>query len=138
LKLFVDTGPLIARYLKQDGKHTESIKQWDALSKKQGVQLLTTGYVLSETATLLARRAGNQFAAERIRNITASSWIEVRYAGARETTAALNILSKFADQDLSFTDAVSFAVMRQEGLRDAISFDSHFERAGFRIWKAGR
>jgi len=80
----------------------------------------------------------DDLAAERIRNITASSWIEVRYAGARETTAALNIFSKFADQDLSFTDAVSFAVMRQEGLRDAISFDSHFERAGFRIWKAGR
>lgn len=137
MTLFVDTGPLIARYLKQDGKHAESLRIWSVLGKRRDVRLVTTGYVLAETCTLLARRAGNAFAAERSRNICSSS-VVVRYPGAKESAMALSLLHKFQDQGLSFADAVSFVVMEQEGIRDAVSFDSHFEMAGFRLWKPGR
>jgi len=34
LNVFVDTGPLIARYLKKDSMHEKSLAQWKALEKK--------------------------------------------------------------------------------------------------------
>ena len=36
------------------------------------------------------------------------------------------------DKDWSLTDCISFAVMGQRGLTDALTGDHHFERAGFR------
>ena len=48
--------------------------------------------------------------------------------------ASLRWLEKFADQKLSFTDALSFTLMRREGLSTVFGFDRHFESAGFELW----
>jgi predicted nucleic acid-binding protein len=45
--------------------------------------------------------------------------------------AALVLFEKFADQGVSFTDAISFALMRKSRLRKVFSFDHHFALAGF-------
>jgi predicted nucleic acid-binding protein len=39
------------------------------------------------------------------------------------------------DQKVSFTDCVSFTLMREAGIQTAFAFDSHFERAGFKKWQ---
>ena len=50
----------------------------------------------------------------------------------RETEArAFRLLRQHADQDFSFVDATSFAVMRAERIRHAFAFDHHFSTAGF-------
>ena len=41
------------------------------------------------------------------------------------------ILRQFADQDFSYVDAVSFAVMQQREISEAFAFDHHFTTAGF-------
>ena len=41
------------------------------------------------------------------------------------------ILRKYSDQDFSYTDAVSFAIMRRQRIRKAFCFDKHFATAGF-------
>jgi len=43
------------------------------------------------------------------------------------------ILRHYSDQDFSYTDAVSFAVMRQRGIAEAFAFDNHFLTAGFTL-----
>jgi uncharacterized protein len=40
-------------------------------------------------------------------------------------------LRKFADQDFSYTDAVSFAIMKEQSIKKAFSFDKHFQTMGF-------
>ena len=42
-------------------------------------------------------------------------------------------LVRFQDQPFSLVDAVSFEVMRAEGVRSAFAFDPHFEIAGFEL-----
>ena len=50
---------------------------------------------------------------------------------ARLEAIAEGILESYADQDFSYTDAVSFAVMQEQGIKEAFSFDRHFATTGF-------
>jgi len=50
-----------------------------------------------------------------------------------EESAVADWLEKFDDQDFSFTDAVSFAVMSDRGVREALALDYHFVTAGFAV-----
>jgi len=36
------------------------------------------------------------------------------------------------DKDWSLTDCISFPVMQEEGIADALTSDSHFRQAGYR------
>ena len=54
-------------------------------------------------------------------------------AGAHISTfhsLCVRILRQYADQDFSYVDAVSFALMHHRGLTDAFAFDQHFVTAG--------
>jgi predicted nucleic acid-binding protein len=42
------------------------------------------------------------------------------------------LLRRQLDKTYSLCDAVSFLVMREKGLTDALTTDRHFEQAGFR------
>ncbi len=42
--------------------------------------------------------------------------------------------TKLADQGPSFTDCVSFVLMKRRRLRRVFTFDRHFAAAGFEMW----
>lgn len=44
---------------------------------------------------------------------------------------ASKLFEKYDDKDFSFTDCVSFVVMKDMGLTEAFAFDHHFEQIGF-------
>jgi predicted nucleic acid-binding protein len=48
-------------------------------------------------------------------------------------TAAGEIFESYSDQDFSFTDCTSFAVMRALGLSEAFTGDKHFVTTGFQL-----
>jgi predicted nucleic acid-binding protein len=45
--------------------------------------------------------------------------------------AAASLFRRHKDKEWSFTDCVSFAVMRELNIRDCFTTDHHFEQAGF-------
>jgi predicted nucleic acid-binding protein len=45
--------------------------------------------------------------------------------------AAMTLLEERPDKTYSLCDAVSFLLMRQRGITDALTTDRHFEREGF-------
>ncbi|HRC87540.1 MAG TPA: type II toxin-antitoxin system VapC family toxin [Thermoanaerobaculia bacterium] len=131
--IFVDTGPLIARYLPRDQYHQLAVDSWRDLERNRW-PMLTTNLVLSETLTLLGRRASYAFAAAKGRTLLASSRLQILHADAEDEQAALVWFEKLADQQVSFTDCLSFALMRRHRLKKAFSFDRHFSAAGFELW----
>jgi hypothetical protein len=128
--IFVDTGAFLARYLPADSLHKSATALWNRLASEH---LCTSNHVLDEVLTLLARRASYSFAAERAGRIYASTAMEIIQSTREDEIEALRDFRKFADQRVSFTDCVSFSLMRRRLIREVFSFDEHFLRAGFRF-----
>jgi predicted nucleic acid-binding protein len=131
--IFVDTGAFLARYVSHDQHHAKARRGWKDLEKAK-MQLFTSSIVLDETFTLLARRTSYVFAADRAEAIYASRVLTVLRPDAADEAAALALFRKLADQEVSFTDCVSFALMRRHRLARAFTFDRHFAAAGFSCW----
>jgi predicted nucleic acid-binding protein len=132
--IFIDTGPLIARYHHHDQKHHEALYAWTVLEKSQDI-CVTSNLVLSEMLTLMGRRMGYKFAAERARSIYFSKKITIFRPSEEEEALAIDFMEKFADQQIGFVDCVSFVMMRKRKIQTAFSFDRHFTLAGFELFK---
>ncbi|NNJ27257.1 type II toxin-antitoxin system VapC family toxin [Alienimonas chondri] len=127
---FVDAGPFIARHFAPDQHHDAAVAYWNRLAARRRL-LVTSNFVLDEAATLLARKAGYEFAAERARRWFHSPSLTILRPDAHDEDAALEWFTRFADQGVSFTDCISFALMTRVGIRSAFTFDRHFRFAGF-------
>ncbi|MGH9441187.1 MAG: type II toxin-antitoxin system VapC family toxin [Thermoanaerobaculia bacterium] len=131
--IFIDTGAFLARYLASDSLHQKALRAWKDLEKRKAT-VVTSHFVLDETLTLLARRADYRFAAERGRGLYESETLQILRADSAAEVRALSLFEKFADQKVSFTDCVSFALMSQRKIERAFTFDRHFILAGFEVW----
>jgi predicted nucleic acid-binding protein len=57
----------------------------------------------------------------------------VHSTGTLEAIARRDWIERYADQDFSLADAVSFAVMRERRIEEVLTLDHHFAAAGFRV-----
>ena len=131
--IYIDTGAFLARYVQRDQYYRRATGGWKRLVQS-GRRSFTSNLVVSEAATLIARRAGYKFAAQRIRLLLTSQLLTVLRASQEDELQAVELMEKYADQEVSFVDCVSFVLMRKHHMRDAFTFDRHFEHAGFQLW----
>ena len=131
--IFVDTGAFLARYVQRDQHHRSATRAWTELEAR-GQRCATSSFVIDETLTLLARRVSYSFAVERGKALYASERLTILRPEREDEIAALQAFSKLADQEVSFTDCVSFSLMKRFRLRRAFTFDRHFTAAGLEVW----
>ncbi len=129
---FVDTGAWFALADRSDQHHNQAIKIYPKLLGRYH-HLTTTNLVIAETYVLIRRTIGQQAAITFLENIAASPRIVKIYSDSILEETARDILEKYKDQNFSYTDAVSFALMKQYGIAEAFSFDHHFVTAGFTL-----
>jgi uncharacterized protein len=98
-------------------------------------QLITTNLVLAEIHRLLLYRAGIQAAAAALAKIEASPLVRIEFAGEAHHQSAKRWIDRLNAYPISYTDAVSFAVMEASVCIEALSYDRHFRIAGFTIAK---
>ncbi len=133
--IFVDTGAFLARYLARDQHHRAAQEAWQQLPSLPW-RVYTSNFVLDETFTLLGRWASPEFAADRAEAILTSTTLLILRPEGEDELEALELFRKLGDQRVSFTDCVSFALMRRQGIPRAFGFDRHFVQAGFELWPA--
>ncbi|MBW1800984.1 MAG: type II toxin-antitoxin system VapC family toxin [Deltaproteobacteria bacterium] len=129
--VFVDTGAWLALANRSDRHHEEAAGILRDLLK--GCRLLTTNLVIAESYVLILRTLGHEAALSFLDSVEGSPNTTKVLSDASLEAEASEILRKYRDQDFSYTGAVSFAVMRRNGITRAFSFDSHFITAGFTI-----
>jgi len=133
--IFIDTGAFLARYVARDQFHKKSVRGWN-LIRKNRTQCFTSNFVLDETITLLGRQAGYEFSAERAFTFYRSEVLEILRPNSKDELEALEFFRKFSNQKVSFTDCISFVLMKRNRINLAFSFDRHFVLAGFDTFPA--
>jgi len=129
-EIFVDTS---AWYPIVDRAHPDHDRMAEQLEARLrgGAGLVTTNLVLAETHALLVRRIDRRVARAFLAGARAAPNVVVHSTAEFEAAAEADWLTRYDDQDFSLTDAVSFAVMTERGITEALTLDRHFATAGF-------
>jgi uncharacterized protein len=128
--IFVDSSAWIALADKDDIHHKEAASAY--LSIFQNFRtLVTSNLVIAETYIVLLKELGHKAAMEFLERIKTSPRIQRIWSDDIFDAEAERLLSKYPDQDFSYADAVSFAIMKGQRIKKAFSFDKHFVIAGF-------
>jgi predicted nucleic acid-binding protein len=64
--------------------------------------------------------------------LRSESTVKIIPSNAELFAAGVKLYAERPDKEWSLTDCISFVIMQQEGLSDALTGDRHFEQAGFR------
>ena len=133
-RVFVDTGAWIALFSARDTHHNEAERLFRYAASRR-LRLLTTNLVLAELHRLLLFRAGVRPAAAALTRVDDSALVTVDFPAHALHRAARDWLARLANHPITYTDAISFAVMQARGCRQVMTFDSDFSTAGFERWE---
>ena len=131
-EVFVDSSAWYPALLR---KHPDHARVSAALrgAVDDHMRIVTTNLVVAETHVLLLRRDRRETALGFVRMVGEAPNIVVRSSQELETRALTDWLEPYYDHAFSFTDAVSFAVMADRDIEEALTLDKHFAVAGFRL-----
>ncbi len=124
--IFVDTSAWIAVAISDDANHKLAINIYPSLLKKYRA-LYTSNLIIAECYILILKTLGHIKAIKFIENINASPRIIRLYSSEDIEEEAESILKKYYDQDFSYTDAVSFIMMKRYRMKKVFAFDRHFD-----------
>lgn len=130
--VFVDTSFFKAFIDTKDDFHQQAIQILQNL-KSSGNSLVTSNYILDETFTLIRVRCGLDLVKDFKKALEEfeTGLVIVHVLVTDEKNAWEWFLLDWSN--LSFTDCVSFAVMKRLDITSVAAFDQHFTRAGFKI-----
>jgi len=128
--VFVDTSAWFALADKDDSHHKEAASSYPSIFKNHKT-LVTSNLVIAETYIVLLKELRHKAAIEFLERIKASPRILKMCSNENIEAEAEGILAKYMDQDFSYTDAVSFVIMKRQKIKKAFCFDKHFVTAGF-------
>lgn len=131
--IFVDTSAWYAIEVEDDVCHAKASRFLKELARNSHGALVTSDYVLDETLTLLRTRRGLKIALSFLSKLRNSKTLQIVWMDSEIFDSAVRELSKYDDQDLSFTDCTSFSIMSNLSIINAFTFDKHFERPGFNV-----
>jgi predicted nucleic acid-binding protein len=128
MKMLVDTGALLALFLKNDQHHRRAVR---FVREHPDVRYILTDLILSETVTRLRARASASHAVAIGRSLLDARRYDVIFVDAPLVAGALARMASYKDKRLSLTDCASFELMDRLGLAAAFAFDEDFRACGY-------
>lgn len=125
--LFLDTSGLLCIHDQDDFRNAQAIEIFTAAKF-----LLTTNYVLAEFVPLSHKRGKNrQETLSFINDFLEIPRLELIWVDENLHNQAMELLANRLDKNYSLCDAVSFVLMRERGIIEALTTDKHFKQEGF-------
>jgi uncharacterized protein len=131
--MLLDTSGLLCFHHAAEPQHAAAVQYFLSAPFR-----LTHSYILTEFVALAhSRGLPRQAALSFIADLQDNAAVTVVYVDEALHRAGLTHLQQRLDKGWSLCDAVSFLLMSQHGIMDALTTDRHFEQAGFvRLLKA--
>ncbi len=132
-RLFVDTSAWDAIADSADSHHELALLFQEEITGR--CRLVITNYVLDELFTLLLINVGYARAVDfkhRLDLLIQYNILDVIWVSETIAAEAWEIFERFnVDKHWSFTDCVSYVVMKHQRIEEVFAFDHHFEQMGF-------
>lgn len=126
-EVFADTFHFLAIANPSDTFHATA----DEAAKDLSRRLVTTAFVLTEVGDGLAKLGNRELFPELLDLLRADRNAVVIPPTQALFDAAVRLYRERPDKVWSLTDCISFVVMKERGIREALTGDHHFEQAGF-------
>lgn len=125
--LFADTSFYVAALNARDVNHGRA----QAFGQGFRGRVVTTEYVLLEVATFFCAAANRAVFLGLLRSLENDPEVVLVPASGDLWRRGIDLFAARLDKDWSLTDCISFVVMQEQGLAEALTSDRHFEQAGF-------
>lgn len=125
--IFADTSFYAACLIPRDRHHAKAL----GLAASNTSTIVTTEFVFVELANLLSKLARRSAAIRLINQVRGDSDTIIVPATSELLGRGFELFKKRPDKEWSLTDCISFVVMEEHGLTEALTSDGDFEQAGF-------
>ena len=130
--VYVDAAGWIALVNRRDSLHTEAVRIYRQLLQEQ-CQFITASVVLLEVGNWLSPAPLRGLAIDLLHRIEQSSRIEVVHVTPELYAGGWELYSNRLDKDWGMIDCISFVIMQEHNLVEALTSDHHFAQAGFQV-----
>lgn len=127
MNVFADTAFYIAFTNPHDDLHAVAANY----AKGYFDEITTTEYVILELGNRLSRAEDKPAFLSLLSEIQSDPATTMIPADSSLLEKGLDLFANRLDKDWSLTDCISFVVMREGGISEALTGDHHFEQAGF-------
>ena len=125
--ILIDTSGFFAMHSEKDKNHSLAID----LYRKTRTRL-TTNYALAEYVALaLIRGLPHSKVLSFSEEVLSDEAITIAWVDEALHTQAVELLQARSDKSYSLCDAVSFVLMHERGILEALTTDKHFVQEGF-------
>jgi predicted nucleic acid-binding protein len=128
--LFLDASYILALEIANEQNHQVAFSYWQSLDRNK-TKLVTTSYIFDEVVTFLNSRRLHNKAVEVGNKLLNSRSIQFIHVDDSLFLEAWLLFQKYDDKSYSLTDCISFLVMEKLKIKMALTFDNHFNQAGF-------
>jgi predicted nucleic acid-binding protein len=129
-RVFLDTAYAIALSSSEDMYRERAVKLAGELRANKS-RLITTRAVLLEIGNALSKQRYRAAAVRLLIALESDPTVEIIPLAEQLYIRALQLYRERDDKDWGLTDCISFVVMGDEGITDALTTDIHFRQAGF-------
>jgi uncharacterized protein len=125
--MLLDTSGLLCLHFSTEPLHTQACVKYQKATTR-----LTHNYIIAEYVALASTRGFSRSSALNfVVDLMSSPDIETIWIDESIHRAAVELLIVRQDKTYSLCDAVSFILMHQRGVAEALTTDRHFEQEGF-------
>ena len=128
--VFLDTGYAVALAIERDQYHERAAALVDQI-EREDTRLVTTRLVVAEIGDALNAPRHRQKAVQHVTALQRNPTVNIVPLSEALFRRGLDLYRERRDKSWGLTDCVSFVVMRERSLHDALSADDDFEQAGF-------
>jgi hypothetical protein len=129
-EVFLDTSFAIAVTVPTDRFHKKAMRLARDLRNSR-VMIVTTHAILAEIGDSFSRPPYRLAATQLLRALQRDSGVLVLPVDSDLFSRGHQLFIDRPDKTWGLTDCISFALMQERRIRDALTADRHFEQAGF-------